>query len=160
VEDCTAGDRVRLRSTVTKFLALSLAERRLFVTSALLLPACAAALHVAGFSRSRDWLARCAQHWRTSLDVHPSRLAAIVNAAAHRLPVPCSCLTRSLALDWMLQHRGVESELRIGVRFVEGRLEAHAWIEVDGRPLNDSADVTDRFAPFEGRVTARLPLVS
>ena len=65
-----------------------------------------------------------------------------------------------MVLDRMLRQRGVESDLRIGVRLIEGRLEAHAWIEVDGQPLNESAAVTDQFAPFEGHVTTRLPLMS
>jgi hypothetical protein len=151
---------VSLPSSLAKYLALPDAERRLFVTSAFLLPACAAALRVAGFARIRSWLTRPSHNRSAALHVDPPRLASLVNAASYRLPIPCSCLTRSLVLDWMLRRRGVESNLRIGVRLVEGRLEAHAWIEVDGHPLNDSTAVTDRFAPFEGRVTARLPLVS
>jgi hypothetical protein len=95
-----------------------------------------------------------------ALGVEPARLASLVNAASRHLPVPCSCLTRSLVLDWMLRRRAVESALRIGVRLVEGRLEAHAWVEVDGNPLGEPAAVTGRFSPFEGPVTTRLPLVS
>ena len=151
---------MKLLSNVARYRALSRAERRLFVATAVLLAACAAALRVAGFARIRRWLTQLSRHRRVALDVAPSRLANLVNAASTRLPVPCSCLTRSLVLDAMLRQRGVESDLRIGVRLVEGPLEAHAWIEVDGQPLNDSPAVTGQFAPFEGRVTARLPLVS
>ena len=151
---------MRLASNAARYLALPLAERRLFVASAVLLPACAAALRVAGFARTRRWLTRPPRCRRAALEVAPLRLASLVHTASSHLPIPCSCLTRSLVLDGMLRRRGVESDLRIGVRLVDERLEAHAWIEVDGQPLNDSAAVTDQFAPFEGRVTARLPLVS
>jgi hypothetical protein len=52
----------------------------------------------------------------------------------------------------MLNERGVPAEMRIGV----GRdrpdeaLLFHAWVEVDGQVVNDSADIADRFAPFPG----------
>jgi len=37
----------------------------------------------------------------------------------------------------------------IGVRKATGRFEAHAWVELRGVVLNDSADVRERFAAFD-----------
>jgi hypothetical protein len=65
----------------------------------------------------------------------------------HIVRVPC--LSRSVALARMLARRNVASEIRIGVRTREDRLEAHAWVEVDGRAVNDREDIVRGYAPFD-----------
>jgi hypothetical protein len=75
-----------------------------------------------------------------------------VDRAARFLPGHANCLDRSLCLWWLLQRQGWAPDLRIGVRKVEGVLEAHAWVEEAGRPLNDFPDVHLRYAAFEGAV--------
>ena len=49
----------------------------------------------------------------------------------------------------MLASRGVPTELRFGARRALGQVEAHAWVELDGRVVNDAPDVADRFPPLE-----------
>jgi hypothetical protein len=78
----------------------------------------------------------------------------LVNIAARHTPFPVTCLTRSLLLEWMLRRRGVDSQLRIGVRLTQGTLDAHAWVECDGVPVNDQPDVASHFAPFGDSVPA------
>lgn len=41
------------------------------------------------------------------------------------------------------------TDLRIGVKLDQGRLDAHAWVEADGIPINDAPDVAQRFAAFQ-----------
>jgi hypothetical protein len=53
-----------------------------------------------------------------------------------------------LTLWWLLRRRGIDGELRIGVRKVAGQFQAHAWLEYCGAVLNDRADVSQRFASF------------
>lgn len=142
-------------ASFSRFLAFSRGERRLLLTSAFLLPMLAAAVRVVGLVRVAGWLACESAETRRS-DTEASTLAALVNAAANHLPIACSCLTRSLLLDWMLRRRGFASELRIGVRLVPDGLQAHAWVQLNGTPLNDAPDVAGRFAAFEGRVSPRL----
>ena len=48
----------------------------------------------------------------------------------------------------MLRGRGIVGELRYGARTADGKLEAHAWVELNGRVLNDRQDVETRFARF------------
>jgi hypothetical protein len=48
----------------------------------------------------------------------------------------------------LLRRRGIAGDLRIGVRKEAGRFEAHAWVELGGRVLNDNEDVGERFAAF------------
>ena len=54
----------------------------------------------------------------------------------------------------MLKERGVPAEMRIGAgkEPPDEALLFHAWVEVEGRVVNDSTDIADRFAPFPGFV--------
>ena len=84
---------------------------------------------------------------RTDLD-RARATARLVQAAARYGLFRPTCLPQSLVLCWLLRRQGLAGELRIGVRPEPSRLEAHAWVEFQGRPLNDGADVARRFAPF------------
>jgi transglutaminase superfamily protein len=58
------------------------------------------------------------------------------------------CLVRSLALQRLLDRRGIPGvELKIGVRLEQGSFSAHAWVEVNGRILGDSAHLVRSFTP-------------
>ena len=63
-----------------------------------------------------------------------SRLARI--AAAY--PGRARCLEQSLCLYLLLLRRGLDPRLRIGVQPMP--FKAHAWIELDGTPINDDAE--------------------
>ena len=106
-------------------------------------------LNILGLRRFQAWL----QHDSPSIETAISqdeiiRIATLVNIAARQADIPATCLTRSLLLRWMLQRRGVASQLRIGVRMIQGSLDAHAWVEYAGIPINDRPDVNEQFAPF------------
>jgi hypothetical protein len=136
-----------------QFRALSGPEQRALIAAALLLPSFWLGLRVLGLRRFQSLLRRPAQigaQRRTGID--PARLGYLVNAAANHTLLPATCLTRSLLLDWWLRRRGIDSSLRIGVRVVDRALEAHAWVECGGRPVNDALDVGIRFTAFEGQL--------
>lgn len=62
-----------------------------------------------------------------------------------------NCLARSLVLWWLLQRRGIDSEIRIGVRRSRqgAGMEFHAWVEHRGAVINDAADIREHFATFD-----------
>lgn len=72
-----------------------------------------------------------------------------VEVAARRGVVRGTCLTQSLALLRLLRREEIVGQLRIGVRLQAGQLDAHAWVEVDGEPMNDSPDVATRYAAYD-----------
>lgn len=77
-----------------------------------------------------------------------ARVAWLVGVAGrHVVPVPC--LSRSVALARVLVRRGAPATVRIGVRTVAGRLEAHAWVVLDGRVINDDEATVSQYAPFD-----------
>ena len=138
---------------VARFLALSRAERAILVQALLWLPVTSASLRLRGLPRRAP-----ASLSRPRPSVSPARVAKLVGIASRYGLVRGNCLSRSLTLQRLLRRNGVASELRIGVRRAGAALEAHAWVELDGRPLNDSADVAQHYAPFEGLASALPPL--
>lgn len=76
-----------------------------------------------------------------------ARVTRMVEAAARI--IGSTCLVRSLTLAWLLERRGIPSEVRIGVRRLAGGFEAHAWVEAAGTVLNDGADVVKRYTAFD-----------
>ena len=82
--------------------------------------------------------------------------AQMVHAADRHGVVHPSCLTRSLALWWLLGRQGITSRLRIGIRKENGKLEAHAWVEREGAALNEPEEPHRHYAAFD-RELASLP---
>lgn len=78
----------------------------------------------------------------------PDSLARTVDRAARHHLYPMRCLQRSLALEHLLRKRGHAAGIRFGVRRIGARneLSAHAWVEVDGRPLGEPGEIEGRFA--------------
>ncbi len=62
------------------------------------------------------------------------RLGRAVARTLSLLPTDNRCLARSLVLDAMLTHRGLQSMLIIAVR-AQPKFAAHAWVEHAGIPL-------------------------
>ncbi len=83
------------------------------------------------------------------------RWGVAVDRALRWLPGDSACLVRSRALHELLIAAGRErAVVRIGVRRETGSFEAHAWVELDGTPIAEVAELRGAFAPFDG-VTLR-----
>ena len=142
-----------------KFIGLSARERLLLSQSLVLLPFAALALRVMGLRNYQRLMERFSR--RSKADVarderklrdQARKTARMVEAAGRYGPYRAKCLPKSLTLWWLLRRQGVESQVRFGARKNDRRMEAHAWVEFEGRPLNDSTDVSERFKPFEPAV--------
>ena len=80
-------------------------------------------------------------------------LVRLVDGVARNHWKPMGCLRRSLCLQALLARRGIATSLRVGVdagaSLKEGKgLEAHAWLEWQGQPINDREDVAERYLPL------------
>ncbi len=74
--------------------------------------------------------------------------ATIIAMAGSSGLIKATCLPRSVMLWWLLLRRGVDCDLRLGVRTEDATLEAHAWVERNGVVLNDTEDVKQRYSAF------------
>src|SRR5215207_3396886 len=78
------------------------------------------------------------------------RIALAVNRAAAYGVFRPLCLVRAVALNRMLETRGLHgSRIRVGVRRRRGRFAAHAWVEYKNQVLGDRAEHVGTFAPLD-----------
>jgi hypothetical protein len=139
----------RLARHLAQFRALSSVGQRTLLYAAALMPVFWLGLRLLGLPRFQARLQRSTVTRDAAMTLPDVQaLGELVNIAARHTLGPRTCLTRSLLLGWLLRRRGVESQLRIGVRLTNGRLDAHAWVECDGVPVNDQPDVSTQFASF------------
>lgn len=142
---------------VSIYRALPAREQNVLLASLVLLPLFWLGLRLAGLRRFQAWLDRSPVAQRTPLtQAEAAALGVAVNRAANHVLGPATCLTRSLLLRWLLCRYGTISDLCIGVRFEGNELVAHAWVEKDGIPVNDSLDVATRFAAFDQPVLPKM----
>jgi hypothetical protein len=129
--------------------ALSFADQRTLLTAAACMPLFWLGLRILGLPRFQARLQRSKVTRGAAMTLPDIQaLGELVNIAARHTLGPRTCLTRSLLLGWLLRRRGVESQLRIGVRLNQGVFDAHAWVECSGVPVNDQPDVGTQFASF------------
>jgi hypothetical protein len=141
-----------------KLRSLKPAGRRVLLWVTFALPLTALGLRVFGFRRVYAALERLSRRARLSSEDETRqvrRARHVIRYAAKHGPYRGNCLSRSLVLWWLLRRRGIESDLRIGVRRDAENLDAHAWVEYQGRPLNAHERVHEQYAAFDGAILPR-----
>ena len=83
----------------------------------------------------------------------PEDIARLVSIAADHGIYRAKCLEKSLVLRWLLARRGIDGQIIFGASKAEDAMQAHAWIEVNGVPLNEDDGAHRDFARFEQRQT-------
>lgn len=141
------------------FLRLTPTERATALHAALLMPLISIGLRLAGLPRVVSILTQLhasfgSETCMTAGAVRAERTVALVEKVVRGGIGDRSCLRSSLALWHLLMLKGIATEVRIGVRKSVGKLDAHAWVELNGIPLNDAQDVDIRYLPFSGLATA------
>lgn len=77
------------------------------------------------------------------------RVALAIGRAAENGIFRPLCLVRAVALQRMLERRGIRgSRIRIGVKRERGRFAAHAWVEYGPLLLGDAGWHVGSFAPL------------
>ena len=140
-------------------------ERLLLVSLVVLLPLIGMASRVLGFRRTYRLLDGSGGLPAANGDVSADnrsmamRWGRLVNIAARHGPYSATCLPQSLALRWLLCRSGMPAEVRVRVGKEGGRMQAHAWVELGGRVINDHSDVDAEYAvypEFAGRLARPL----
>jgi hypothetical protein len=143
-------NKVRIR----QLRNLSINERQLLMTSLLLLPLTGISLHIFGLKRTQSAMSHLSNKSRESLpeadQMNVAKQAArMVSIAANHGPYHANCLKRSVLIWWLLERKGIHTEIRIGAQKDPAGLQAHAWVEYQGKVLNDRQDIAAQFPPFE-----------
>ena len=140
-----------------KFWRLSRPERRLLLKAFIILPLISLGLRLLGLQKLQTLLSRLdsgkkeATNEKAAL-AQSQNIARVLGIASRHGFYQATCLPRSLALWWLLKSQGIECDIRIGVRKSDAGLDAHAWVEYLGRPLDDSQEVHENFSAFEKKI--------
>ena len=129
-------------SRIHKFLNLSSSERRLLIKTWILLGVIRLGLELVPFSTLRELLFKLTFLFRgLGKDFSGEYLVWSVAVVSPYVP-KTTCLAQALTAQFLLQRAGHQARLHIGVNYgIGGRLEAHAWVESQGRILIGGFDL-------------------
>ena len=99
------------------------------------------ALRVAGFDRAYRIVRRIRAQDTKKQMVGPL-LQQVLRATA-LYPGRSRCLEQSMAVATLLRRRGIDARVRLAVQHYP--FSAHAWVEISGEPVTESAEVVNRF---------------
>ncbi|HVJ67195.1 MAG TPA: lasso peptide biosynthesis B2 protein [Caulifigura sp.] len=134
------------------FAGLKRTQRLLVLRAGVLLAIVGWALRLRGFRKTVATFRCSPLKSQSNSDDESAQLeirhvSQAVKAAARNGIREPNCLRSSLVLNYLLRRRGYDSQLRIGVRREGHKFEAHAWVELHDRVVNDTQDVATRFTP-------------
>jgi Transglutaminase-like superfamily len=136
---------------IGNFLRLSTSDRQLLFNAVFLLITIRAGLYLLPFRVLLKLLKRANKLSEKSNDTQRASVNKItwtVNAVSRYTP-GVKCLARALTTQVLMNRYGYSAELRIGVaKTEEGKLEAHAWIEYQGKVAIGNLPDLPRFIPL------------
>jgi hypothetical protein len=80
------------------------------------------------------------------------QIKRLVGFAARLHLIPVTCLVKSLTLQKMLSKRNIPAQIRIGTKKIQDAIYAHAWVEVNGKPIGEADDIAQKFNVLESAV--------
>lgn len=132
-----------------KFLHLANSDRQLLLSAALIIGTVRLGLWLLPFQIWRQLVAEMRQttHKRQKTQ-SVDKVVWAVAVASRYMPGGVKCLARALATQVLLGQRGYQAQLHIGVAKGEGGLEAHAWVESQGRVVIGGLKDLGRYTPL------------
>jgi Transglutaminase-like superfamily len=100
----------------------------------------------AGFARLCAWLQRRRPSRRPPRATAEEIIWSVDEACVWYVK-GAACLQRSAVATWLLRRNGIAAQLVIGCRPLP--FESHAWVEVDGRVVNDLPQYQRAFVVLE-----------
>lgn len=135
-----------------RFLRLTSGERQLLINTFVLLGLVRLGLYFLPFQSLQRLLANISQVKSDNQKGRQNELGKIVravNISSRYLPGDVKCLARALTTQVLMSRRGFLPELRIGVAKGEkGQLEAHAWVENQGKVVIGHLRNLSHFTPM------------
>lgn len=138
-----------LARTARKLVGLPADERGVMLQAALLLPAVLLVQSSLPFKRWRRLLTRPDPGPAARMVLDPDTIALAVDRARRGVPGVYKCLPVAYTGHLLLHRHGHRSTVQVGVaRDAQGKVEAHAWVECQGRVLIGELPDLGRFVPF------------
>ena len=136
---------------IRRFWGLSGQKQRLLIYACLLLNGIRLALWLFSFNFVRRRLGDLSTVWTRHPVGQPVSVALVAGAVAiagRYTPGTARCLVRALTTQALLDHYGYPHQLHIGVMKNDLSVEAHAWIEYQGRVVVGGLDNLQEFKPL------------
>ncbi len=135
-----------------KLLRLSKGKRQLLYKTCLVLASIRLGLYLLPFHVLMKVIGKVCESKLQPVALSPNSVEHMVWAVesiSRHLPGQPKCLARALTTKVLLHQQGYGSKLQIGVaKSDNGSLNAHAWIEYDGRIIIGNLRDLSRFIPF------------
>jgi transglutaminase superfamily protein len=125
-----------------KFFSLPAADQKLLVKAAVLLWVVRIGLWVLPFRTVCRLLTNVKERAVSSVinDDHLEKIVASVKRSSRLVPA-ATCLPQALVTVALMESAQLDATMRIGVaKNPAGKLEAHAWVESDGKVIIGGAD--------------------
>jgi len=95
------------------------------------------------YSMVRGWKVKSKSGGSDIID----QVSMAVNYACIWYPKQALCLQRSFVTAYLLRRRGVTAEMVLGAQKLP--FKAHAWVEVDGKAVNERSNVQATYAVWD-----------
>jgi hypothetical protein len=136
---------------IVKFLRLPFIEKRLLFKSAFLLLTFRAGLSLFSFKSMLSYLDGIKQRKKKLKDANnPSeeKIVWVIDVVSRYVPYT-TCLSKALTAQVLLKRYGHFSNLHIGVvKNDKGKLDAHAWVESQGKIIIGDLKDLSRYTAF------------
>jgi Transglutaminase-like superfamily len=113
-------------------------------------------LRILPFRKVQSWLKPPPQEEISAIQAETviRRSTEFLDLAARHHLYPMTCLRRSLTLQWLLAKGGLDAAVQFGVRRENGTLQAHAWLDYQGRVIDKTPIPADQFAKLKAKEAA------
>ena len=137
---------------LNKLLELSWQQRRVLLYTCLSLNIIRFALWRFPFKEVRQQLASIAETWvcdQSPPSISVDFIVWCVTASGYYTPRRAKCLVKALTAQLLLTRYQYAHQLHIGIAMSEAKtLEAHAWIEYDGKVIVGDLQELSRYKPL------------
>ncbi len=127
-----------------KFVRLSPEERTVLVRAFALLVLVRCSLWLISFATLQRTVASISRSPRKEPAFPISRGIWAICTAGRYVP-RATCLTQALAAQVLLGRAGIPTSVKIGVAKENGKFDAHAWLESDGKVLLGGGEANSRY---------------
>lgn len=132
-----------------KFRQLTYSDCRLLLSTVFLLGTIRLGLWLLPFPILQRLLTKMTQTQESPTQIPLARVVWAVTVVSRYMPGEVKCLARALATQILLARHGYQAQLRIGVAKGErGQLEAHAWVESQGKIVIGGIKNLGRYTPL------------
>jgi Transglutaminase-like superfamily len=145
-----------MKAKLKTALSFSAPDWILLAQAWLLLLAIDIGLRTLPFRKVQSWIKPPLQKGNRELQAERiiQRSTNFLDLAARHHLYPMTCLRRSLTLQWLLAQGGLDTTLQFGVRRENGTLQAHAWLDYQGRVIDKSPISIEQYANLKAKEAA------